>query len=307
MTTAGRPTTVCVTGARGLVGREVVRQLREGGRRVLALDLAAGGPVDAGCDLRDGEGLMRILDDAGVTSVVHCGGISGPMVSGTPRDIVDINVTGTANLLDAAVALGAGRFVFASTAGVYGPDAGTIDETAPMNPDSMYGATKAAAENLVTGYRAQVGLDAVSLRFCWLYGPYRTTDCFIRDTLTDAQAGRTSTYPFGLGLRRQFLHVTDAARALLIAHDHVGRTPRAFYNAAGDASPTLDEVAGIVAQVLPGARVHLAPGGDPSDGGQGPLSTDRIAADLGFTPAIDLPTGVATYAAWLAEQERAAG
>lgn len=66
-----------------------------------------------------------------------------------------------------------------------------------MVPDSMYGASKAAAEHVMNAYRLQFGVDTVSLRITWVYGPRRSTACLIRDMLTDAAAGRTTRIPYG--------------------------------------------------------------------------------------------------------------
>lgn len=297
---------IAVTGARGLIGREVIRQLTAAGRAVVGLDRESSDGV-IGVDLRDAAGVRAALEEARVTSIIHCGGISGQMVEGPPRDIVDINVGGTANMLDAALALDVERFVFTSTAGVYAGGEEPMTEDACVSPWSMYGATKAAAESLVTGYRADQGLEAVSFRLSWVYGPYRTTDCFIRDLITQAQASGFVEVPYGRGFPRQFMHVEDTARLLITAHDHAGPTPSPFYNASGSEYTTLDQVAKVVAGAVPGAVIELADGPAPLDRVQGPIVTDRVAADLGFTPRVPLAAGVPAYAAWLAEQPEVPG
>lgn len=292
--------TVVVTGARGLIGREVLRRLLEEGRDVVGLDVTSSEGV-LGVDLRDAAGVLGVLSQVGANSVIHCGGISGQMVGGPPRDIVDINVMGTANILDAALALGARRFVFTSTAGVYGAGTDPLTEDSPVGPWSMYGATKAAAESLVTGYRADQGLDAVSFRLSWIYGPYRTTDCFIRDLIREARAADRVAVAYGRDFPRQFMHVADTARLLITAHDHPGPIPSPVYNASGNEYTTLGEVATLVADAVPGVVIELADGPAPVDVVQGRIETDRVAADLGFAPEIPLAVGVPAYAAWLSQ------
>ena len=57
---------------------------------------------------------------------------------------------------------------------------GPVTEDAPLNPTTVYGATKLAAEKLVTAYADEHGVSAVSLRLSWVYGPNRTTACMLR-------------------------------------------------------------------------------------------------------------------------------
>ena len=94
---------VLVTGAAGLVGRQVVRRLAKQGRPVLALDrlssITQEGIQITACDLGDVHRLHAIAV-GGIDSIVHCGAFSGPMVArDVPYSMVQVNIVGTANVL----------------------------------------------------------------------------------------------------------------------------------------------------------------------------------------------------------------
>ncbi len=297
---------VLVTGATGLIGREVCALLAQRGHQPVATDVLPSGssdfPVEQ-CDLRDVHGLNRIIGDE-ISAIVHCGGFSGPMHGWTaPHLVVDVNITGTENLLEIARQRGIERFVYASTAHIYGEtDQGPVTESAPVKPTNIYGATKVAGESLVTAYQKQFGLDSTSLRFGWVYGPRRTTDCVIRTMLTDALEGRPTRLGFGANFPRQFIAVADAARAMVAAVEHQGELPAQLYNVTGGDYPTLEEVADHVRSVLPAADIVLKPGQDPNDSWQHQIDIRSIERDLGFAPDVSLRQGIEEYSVWLSNQ-----
>ncbi|RYE79308.1 MAG: NAD(P)-dependent oxidoreductase [Hyphomicrobiales bacterium] len=300
--------TVLVTGASGLIGQRLLTRLVEEGRRAIGIDMAAKPghqPVEI-VDLGDIHRLHTIAARENVTSVVHCGAVSGPMVMiDNPYGIVRANVVGTANVVELARVRRMRRLVFCSSTSAYGPTheppegSRGVPEEAPLRPSSVYGATKVAGEQLLSGYRAQHGLDAVAIRLSWVYGPGRTTDCVIRTMIEDAQAGRPTRLTFGRDFPRQFIHVDDAVDALLRAHD-APTCPQAVYTATGDSCLTIGEIADVVRTVLPQADIEVAPGADPLDDHQHRFDTSAIACDLGFEPRQTLEAGIRSYAQWLA-------
>ncbi|MFT0137723.1 NAD-dependent epimerase/dehydratase family protein [Alcanivoracaceae bacterium MT1] len=302
-------TTTLVTGAAGLIGRRVVDLLRATGREVLATDVRRADDVDAPfleLDLRDRDA-VNALADRGIDAIVHCGGFSGPMVgTSTPQLLLDVNVGGTANLLELGRTVGARRFVFASTATVYGPTIGDfVDESVLPRPANIYSASKFACEQLVDAYAAHYSEGTLSLRLAWVYGPHRTTDCVVRDMLTAALDGGAFEADFGEGFPRQFIHVDDAAQAFQLALD--AAAPRlTAYNITGEERHDLDEVGALVRERFPSADIRLAPGPDPLDVEQARFHTTAARTDLGFVPAIPLSEGIASYAAWLADTRAAA-
>ncbi len=292
--------TVLLTGASGLIGRYVHRMLRERGDKVVAIDRIAGDDVLA-CDLSEVHRLHELGSEA--AAIIHCGAISGPMVArDNPYLIVQSNIVGTANILELARVKGMRRVVYCSSVSAFGNTPAGLDlvpEDVVLKPTSVYGASKAAGEQLLEGYRQQHGVDSVSLRPGWVYGPGRTTDCAIRTMIEDAQAGRPTSFPFGRDFYRQYVHVQDVADAILLALD-AKELPRRSYTINGGTYLTLGDVAAIVRKVLPSARIEMGPGGDPIDDVQARFDLSAAERDLGFRPRIGLEEGIRSYAGWLA-------
>ena len=299
--------TILVTGAGGLLGRAVCDHLQQVGHRIIATDLVASSSESREvllADLTDIHRLHAITAAGPLDGVVHCGAFSGPMVGiDNPYRLVSVNVMGTVNLLELARIRKCRRIVCCSSTSAYGPTPRApvapepVPEDVALAPSSVYGATKAALEPLVAGYARQYGVDGVALRLS-IYGPGRTTDCVIRTMLTDALHGRITRLAWGQDFHRQFLHVDDAARALVLALQ-TPPLPRRVYTITGERYLTLGELAGIVRNLLPGADIALEPGPDPLDDDQAQFDTAAARRDLGFIPAISLEDGISGYVEWL--------
>ena len=292
--------TILLTGAAGLIGRAVNRMLRERGDTVIAIDRTGGEDI-AACDLTEVHKLHELAAEA--TAVVHCGAISGPMVArDNPYLIIQSNVVGTANILELARIRKMRRVVACSSVSAYGNTPVGLDlvpEDVPLRPTSVYGASKAAGEHLLDGYAIQHGIDGVSIRPAWVYGPGRTTECAIRTMILDAQAGRATHFPFGRDFYRQYVHVDDVATALVLALD-ADKLPRRSYTITGGSYVTLAEVARTIKTVLPKADIALGAGPDPVDDVQARFDISAAERDLGYRPRISLEDGICTYAGWLA-------
>lgn len=297
---------ILVTGGAGLVGNAVRRRLESQGRKVVAIDLVErtrdGAPLTL-CDLGDIHRLHAIATENAIDGIVHCGAHSGPMVArDNPYSMVQVNVVGTANMLELARVHKVRRLVFCSSTSAYGdtPE-GPVPEDVPLRPTSVYGGSKAASEALLWTYWRQFGVDAVAIRLSWVYGPGRTTDCIIRTMIEDALARRATRVPFGADFHRQFIHVEDAVSALLLALD-AGELPRRIYTVTGGTYATLGEIGEVVKRVLPEADIALAPGPDPVDELHRRFDISAATRDLGYAPQFDLETGIRSYAGWIAER-----
>lgn len=287
---------VLVTGASGLVGKSVLELLATRGRQVVALDrsTASHAGIDIiDCDLRDVHRLHAIAARTAPGSIIHCGAHSGPMVArDNPADLVAVNVVGTTNMLEVARIRGMRRFVYCSSASVYGSTAsGPVREDVPLHPSTVYGATKLAAEQIVLAYAKEHGVDAVSLRLAWVYGPNRTTACILRRMVADALAKRPTRIGWGADFHRQYVHASDAAAALLGALDARGLSQRAF-TVTGGTFLTLGEIAELVREVMPGADIALAPGPDPDDDLHHEFDISAARRELGYEPRIALKSGI---------------
>ena len=174
---------VLVTGGAGFIGSHIADDLLGAGHEVSVVDDLSTGRrenVPAGAtlievDLRDGPAVKQILAELRPEVISHQAAQTSVSVSTRePLRDAEINVLGSLNLLEAGVAAGTQRIIFASTGGaIYGevPDGecATV-ETAPA-PVSPYACSKFAVENYLSAYRSEHGLDYRILRYANVYGP----------------------------------------------------------------------------------------------------------------------------------------
>lgn len=290
---------VLVTGAAGFVGSKTAEILQKEGYDVTGVDIAGekGSGVLA-CDLCDLEGLLRVASGKRFDAIVHCGAISGPALHrDDPARVAGANTTGTINLLEFARRRFVPRFIFASSASVYGPTPPDLQvgEERTLHPSTPYAASKIAGEALLEAYCRQYGMSGASLRIAAVYGPGRRTPCFIRDMIVAGLENRPLSLPIGGRQRYHYVHIDDVAAALKAA-----LTARSFgspaYTIAADRGFTLREIAQQVRKIVPGPPIEVEPALDPLSDPQGPYSIEAALRDLDWRPAIDLPTGIRSYA-----------
>ena len=162
---------VLVTGAGGTLCTALAPVLAEAGHQPVLQDVR---PLETPYefvlgDVRDADDVLRAAD--GVDVIVHTAAIHGIHLRGhSPRDFYDLNLTGTLNVWQAAVAVGAQAVVFSSTMGVYkSQDAAgqgaALGEDLPLRPGDIYGWTKLAGEELCQLYGRTHDIPSVALRF----------------------------------------------------------------------------------------------------------------------------------------------
>ncbi len=142
---------------------------------VIGLDIAPGRDTQVVGSIADRATVERAFSDHAIEAVIHSAALHKPDIARHPEQaFIDVNVTGTLNLLQAAKAAGHDRFVFTSTTSLMisqeirdeaADDAVWLDETTgPLAPRNIYGVTKLAAEGLCRLYASEHGLNAVVLR-----------------------------------------------------------------------------------------------------------------------------------------------
>ena len=166
---------ILLTGSSGWLGHCLAPRLHAHGHVVIGLDVAPGPHTRIIGSVADKSVVERTFSDHGVEAVIHAGALHKPDVARVAAQaFVEVNVTGTLNLLQAAVAAGHDRFVFTSTTSLMisqairqeaGSAAIWLDESAgPLAPRNIYGVTKLAAEGLCRLHCVEHGLNCVVLR-----------------------------------------------------------------------------------------------------------------------------------------------
>jgi UDP-glucuronate 4-epimerase len=292
---------VLVTGAYGLVGHAAVERLLSGGRRVVATDRLKSAPPDAAFEAEPlvVMGVRRLtaaLEAHRIDTIVHAAGLSGPMMARKrPREMFRVNAGGTLDLYEAARRAGVRRVILLSSAAAYGRNTDAlVNESAPLLGSDPYAASKVGAEAVARAYAAGRSVTSLVLRPCWVYGVRRRTDCILRRMVEDAIAGRPTDLPYGRGFRRQFIHVSDIARAVEAA---VALEPSSFeaVNLSDGSWLTFDEIGEQVRSRFPGARITLGAREPPDDDALGRLDLSRAEAILRWRPSVPLAEGLSEY------------
>src|SRR5436305_2548606 len=155
-----------VTGSSGFVGRVIVSRLLAAGQKAVGLDPRPAATTQVIDDLSDRPRLGKLIAREKITHIIHAGGVSGPMVmADDPAGVIAINVTGSMNLLNEAMAGGVTTFVYCSSVAAIGNyyEAEPIGADYPMRPASAYGNSKAAMDHVLRGLWKKVPLDICSL------------------------------------------------------------------------------------------------------------------------------------------------
>ena len=238
---------VLVTGGAGYIGSHCLRLLAERGVETLTFDnldcghpKAVTGPLFRG-DLRNLADVDQALGSAKFDAVMHFAALVVVEDSvSEPERYFQVNTVGTLNLLKAMQKYGIKNLIFSSTAAVYGePEKMPLTEDARRQPVNPYGLSKVSAEDIIHYFERQHGMRGVIFRYFNAAGrefPYPGEQQLAHDThlltrVLNAAAGRTpSVHIFGTDYDtkdgscvRDYVHVTDIAKAHLLAMDHLSR------------------------------------------------------------------------------------
>jgi dTDP-glucose 4,6-dehydratase len=214
------------------------------------------------------------------------------------------NVEGTRVLLDIASRLGVQRFLQVSTDEVYGslgPSDPAFTEEHPLQPNSPYAASKAAADLLVRAYYKSYGVPTLVTRCGNNYGPYQFPEKFLPLFITNA-LDNLSLPLYGDGLQvRDWIHVEDHARALLevLEKGTIGET----YNISARGEQTNLCMAERVLNLMgkPASLLRYVtdrPGHDRRYG----IDAGKLGRELGWQPSISLEDGLVATIDWYSQQ-----
>lgn len=247
-------------------------------------------------DIRDQVHLMRVIPEEGITGCIHVGGMVDDRRSVQfPEEYIDVNILGTALLLDALGKCGVRMVVQASTRSVFGQRADNdtlLDEHAPRRPINPYGASKVAADAMAHCYSHLHNMNVTLIRIFATYGPRGRPDMIPRILIESVHHG-TPVKKFGDGTAtRTWIYVSDIVNAFIAALKHP-QGGFAEFNTGAPNSTTLNELISIAERVVGKNAIieHFpAPPGDAHTVGQPSYAT--IKQDLGWTPLVSVEEGM---------------
>ena len=210
-------------------------------------------------DIRKEEDLDGAFQD--VDMVVDLAGITNAPLSFERKELTtDVNVNGGRKVADHAAKVGVDKFIYSSTASVYGPTKGIVTEETVCKPISPYGETKLQAETYVKGLAKHGKLNATVLRLGTVYG-YSIGMRF--DTVVDRFAYLASigmplvVWESALQEKRPYLHVKDASRA--IGHALKGKLKDGeAYNVVNE-NASINRIVEAVKKHVPNVEVKISP------------------------------------------------
>jgi UDP-glucose 4-epimerase len=253
---------ILVTGGAGFIGSHLVDKLVSEGYKVRIIDNLSSGRLENIAhhknnpsveiiigDLKRIEDVQKAVD--GVDTIFHFAANPEVKVSTTNPEIhFNENIVATFNLLEAMRKRGVKELIFASSSSVYGePEKIPVDEMAPVRPVSVYGASKAACENLIYAYSRLYGIRAVILRYANVVGP-RLRHGVIWDLINKLRKNPSELEILGDGMQvRSYIYIDDAVEAIITAWR---KTNNSFevYNVASEDFITVNEVADEVIKAM---------------------------------------------------------
>jgi UDP-glucose 4-epimerase len=300
---------ILVTGGAGYVGSACCAQLRVRGFRVEVLDDLSTGyaeAVPAGVKLNrfdagDREALDRLLDTTNFDVVFHFAAkaLISESVS-NPGVFFDANVASSIAMLEILRKRGVCKFVFSSSAAVYGsPAVVTIPEEHPKEPVNAYGESKLILERILQWYAASYGWSVVAFRYFNAsggaadWGERHSPETHIIPLLLQTASGRRdcfdvygNDYPTADGTcQRDYVHVRDIAEAHILALQKMSQPGFHAYNIGTGTSYSVREICETVERVTSQKlNIRQAPR-RPGDPAVLCASPEKLMRDFGWKPA----------------------
>lgn len=316
---------ILVTGGTGLVGAYAVGMLLERSERPVVFDVALNerllGAVGVDTskvtlirgDMMDLPALISALRDNDCDRVIHLAAFLGEEVQRRPYSGVRLNFMGTVNVFEAARLEKVARVIFPSSGTVYlgslGEGLEKIDEKIPMNPPSVYAATKASCEFMGRAYAKRYGFEFICLRYTGgLYGPSpaalkATREIAIQQMIRAAVKGEAAkiSWPYGPA---EILYGRDAAKGAVLAALKDKFKETLFHIGNGNMLSG-EDIVNAVRKAYPGSDITLVKSDNPMPYPESRLASDfsRAKHELGYEPEYSIEKAALDYGATLKKLE----
>lgn len=326
--------TTLVTGGCGFVGLNLAEELLAKGESVVlldrnplprdalrVLDRHSGRLIVAAADVCDAARVAEIFKTFGVRRVIHTAVITAgaQRESDETKQVIDVNLNGTVNVLRAAKDSLCGRIVSVGSGAAYGK---TLlegqplrEETSPSRPDTIYGITKLASEQTALRLAELWDLDVVCVRIGTVFGPWEL-DTGVRDLLTPqwqvarvAVAGGEAIVP-AIEPRRDWIYSRDVASGLIAVLEHAAPRYRLYHLSSGiEWEGGFAQWCDTLRQAYPKFSWRVAANGEKPnvsfvvEGDRAPMLIGRITKDIGFQPRCRPSDAHADYIRWIVEHE----
>ena len=319
---------ILITGGTGAIGSNVARLFLEAGKTVVVYDRVAPHPdnkilggfgdklvVEVG-NVTDGPSVFDVITKNKVDGIIHFVGMLPPHQNNLrPLEALNVNIMGSANILEAARILGVGPVIMASAAGVMGrpKDLVTLrkEEDVILPLAGIYPLSKLAVEQLVYTYRTLHKLNTTAIRPRNVYGPganFRIQPLF--EMFFAALEGKDFVRKAGGDSIFDYTYVKDIAKGIIQLYN-TKAPPYYVYNISKGKSISMAEVAAAMRKVFPKQKIEVGPGSWEGvvEGGKEfeltvhpavmpPQDISRAKKDFGYSPEWEMERGLADWLRW---------
>ena len=308
--------TILVTGGCGFIGSHLITNLFQlGAKAILVLDSFEYGllknidsskkPIQI-FKHRLGADSFSFLEKTleGVDCIFHLAAEKHNQSIDNPLKVIDANISGTQALLQAAVACGVKKVVFASSLYAYGRmKGGPFDEEETLQPKTVYGISKLAGEHLCAHFHEKHGLPYVALRYLFVYGPRQYANLGYKSVIVkNFQRLLAGNPPIIKGDGQQaldYVFVEDAVKATIMAMEASLKSE--VLNVCTGTRTTVTNLLQMMQEV---AGTRLPPIFEPPDETHGSCRVGdpgKLKAKLGYVPQTPLPSGLRATFEWIKE------
>lgn len=306
---------IAITGGAGFIGSHLCECLMKQRHRVVCLDNFTTGSNKSiahllenqnfklfQCDVRDKNKIAEIFQQEDIDLVYHCAAVVGvKRTLANPKEVLEVNINGTINVLEAALNSGCQKVVNISSSEVYGnPMEVPQKEDSPKNVDLPYAISKLVAEKYAQIYYQRHGLKTASLRLFNVYGPRQddTPYGFVVGIFIKRVLQGEPPVLYGDGFQtRDFTYIDDCITPMVIAGESDAANGEVFNIAAGKPITILD----LAELIIELSGRGLGPSFEPErefDIRHRFADISKMRRILGYKPKYDLKQGLRLTIKW---------